>query len=154
MASNLVASLLLVAMPFAPSSFLLLLVRHLLLVAMHLLLVASLLLVAMPFASSSDRSWISWGETVGIPLKWALSPRESVGPLRGTKQTGTATSHACRLDAIASRLEAIAASAIVELRRPAMPVGRGFAIAFSFGHLPTCRSQLAIILPSGRRLVP
>ena len=42
----LVASLLLVAMPGAPSSFLLLLVRHLLLLAWHLLLVASLLLVA------------------------------------------------------------------------------------------------------------
>ena len=37
----LVASLLLVAMPFVTSSFLLLLVRHLLLEAMHLLLVAS-----------------------------------------------------------------------------------------------------------------
>ena len=49
----LVASLLLVAMPFAPSSFLLLLVRHLLLEAMHLFLVASLLLVAMSFAPSS-----------------------------------------------------------------------------------------------------
>ena len=34
MASNLIASLLLVVMPGAPSSFLLLLVRHLLLVAM------------------------------------------------------------------------------------------------------------------------
>ena len=40
-------------MPGAPSSFLLLLVRHLLLVAMHLFLVASLLLVAMPGAPSS-----------------------------------------------------------------------------------------------------
>ena len=49
----LVASLLLVAMPGAPSSFLLLLVRHLLLVAMHLFLVTSLFLVAMPFAPSS-----------------------------------------------------------------------------------------------------
>ena len=39
--------------PGAPSSFLLLLVRHLLLVAMHLFLVASLLLVAMPGAPSS-----------------------------------------------------------------------------------------------------
>ena len=40
MASNLAASLLLVAMPLVTSSFLLLVVRHLLLVAMHLLLVA------------------------------------------------------------------------------------------------------------------
>ena len=40
-------------MPGASSSFLLLLVRHLLLEAMHLFLVASLLLVAMPFAPSS-----------------------------------------------------------------------------------------------------
>ena len=45
----LVASMLLVAMPFAPSSVrLLLVVRHLLLVAMHLFL------VARPFAPSSD----------------------------------------------------------------------------------------------------
>ena len=48
----LVASLLLVARPGAPSSFLLLLVRHLFLVAMHLLLVASLLPVARPGAPS------------------------------------------------------------------------------------------------------
>ena len=47
------SSVLAPAMPFAPSSFLLLLVRHLLLEAMHLLLVASLLLVAVPFAPSS-----------------------------------------------------------------------------------------------------
>ena len=50
----LVASLLLlVARPGAPSSFLLLVVRHLLLEARHLFLVASLLLVAMPFVISS-----------------------------------------------------------------------------------------------------
>ena len=40
-------------MPGAPSSFLFLLVRHLLLEAMHLFLVASLLLVAMPGAPTS-----------------------------------------------------------------------------------------------------
>ena len=39
--------------PGAPSSFLLLLVRHLLLLAWHLLLVASLLLVVRPGATSS-----------------------------------------------------------------------------------------------------
>ena len=49
----LVASLLLVVRPGAPSSFLLLLVRHLLLEAMHLLLVASLFLVVRPGAPSS-----------------------------------------------------------------------------------------------------
>ena len=49
----LVASLLLVVWPGAPSSFLLLLVRHLLLEAMHLFLVASLLLVVWPGAPSS-----------------------------------------------------------------------------------------------------
>ena len=43
----------LVAMPGAPSSFLLLLVRHLLLEAMHLFLVASLLLVVRPGAPTS-----------------------------------------------------------------------------------------------------
>ena len=42
--------LLLVVRPGAPSSFLLLVVRHLLLEAMHLFLVASLLLVARPGA--------------------------------------------------------------------------------------------------------
>ena len=50
----LVAFLFLVVRPGAPSSFLLLLVRHLLLEAMHLLLVASLFLVAMPFAPSQN----------------------------------------------------------------------------------------------------
>ena len=40
-------------MALAPSSFLLLLVRHLLLEAMHLFLVASLLLVVWPGAPSS-----------------------------------------------------------------------------------------------------
>ena len=49
----LVAPLLLVVRPGAPSSFLFLLVRHLLLEAMHLLLVAFLLLVAMLFVTSS-----------------------------------------------------------------------------------------------------
>ena len=44
---------LLVAMPGATGSFLLLLVRHLLLEAMHLFLVAFLLPVAMPGAPSS-----------------------------------------------------------------------------------------------------
>ena len=49
----LLASLLLLVRPGAPSSFLLLLVRHLLLVAWHLFLVASLLLVERPGAPSS-----------------------------------------------------------------------------------------------------
>ena len=70
-----VASLLLVAMPGAPSSFLLLLVRHLLLVAMHLFLVASLLLVAMPFVPSSVRSLRGRlggrCETSGRQLDWS-----------------------------------------------------------------------------------
>ena len=44
------ASLLLVVRPGAPSSFLLLLIRHLLVEAMHLFLVASLLLVVRPGA--------------------------------------------------------------------------------------------------------
>ena len=48
----LVAFLLLVVMPGAPSGFLFLVVRHLLLEAMHLFLVAFLLLVVMPGAPS------------------------------------------------------------------------------------------------------
>ena len=53
----LVATLLLVARPFAPSSFLLLLVRHLLLEAMHLFLVASLFPAscALPLAPLCSR---------------------------------------------------------------------------------------------------
>ena len=46
----------LVVKPFAPSSFLLLLVRHLSLEAMHLFLVASLLLVK-PFVPSSEHCY-------------------------------------------------------------------------------------------------
>ena len=52
---ELVASLLLVVWPGAPSSFLLLVVRHLLLEARHLFLVASLLLVVWPGAPSFPR---------------------------------------------------------------------------------------------------
>ena len=49
----LIASLLLVAMPGAHSSFLLLLVRHLLLEAMHLFLIASLPVLAETIASAA-----------------------------------------------------------------------------------------------------
>ena len=58
-----IAFLLLVVRPGAPSSFLLLLVRHLLLEAMHLLLVAFLLLVVRPGAPSSFL-FLRFGESV------------------------------------------------------------------------------------------